>query len=120
MSNHKNLVFFNKEGDYLNFNYNESNERFEGDDRHEREVVPLQNSVRLTLSASTTEFLHGLLREQRSRENKDLQGYRQNIRMLHEVQFFSIATTRFFPREKTGRKGKTFPPEGYKRRDNSG
>lgn len=31
MSNHKNLVFFNKEGDYLNFNYNESTERFEGD-----------------------------------------------------------------------------------------
>ena len=31
MSNHKNLVFFNKEGDYLNFNYSESNDRFEGD-----------------------------------------------------------------------------------------
>ena len=31
MSNHKNLVFFNKEGDYLNFNYNEGNDRFEGD-----------------------------------------------------------------------------------------
>ena len=23
MSNHKNLIFFNKEGDYLNFNYND-------------------------------------------------------------------------------------------------
>jgi hypothetical protein len=31
MSNHKNLVFFNKEGDYLNFNYSEPNDRFEGD-----------------------------------------------------------------------------------------
>jgi hypothetical protein len=31
MSNHKNLVFFNKEGDYLNFQYNSFNERFEGD-----------------------------------------------------------------------------------------
>jgi hypothetical protein len=31
MSNHKNLYFFNKEGDYLNFNYNEVEERFEGD-----------------------------------------------------------------------------------------
>lgn len=31
MSNHKNLVFFNKEGDYLNFNYNDSTDRFEGD-----------------------------------------------------------------------------------------
>lgn len=31
MSNHKNLVFFNKEGDYLNFNYNDTNDRFEGD-----------------------------------------------------------------------------------------
>jgi hypothetical protein len=31
MSNHKNLIFFNKEGDYLNFNYNEEDERFEGD-----------------------------------------------------------------------------------------
>jgi hypothetical protein len=31
MSNHKNLVFFNKEGDYLNFNYSEANDRFEGD-----------------------------------------------------------------------------------------
>jgi len=30
MSNHKNLVWFNKEGDYLNFKYNESVERFEG------------------------------------------------------------------------------------------
>ena len=26
MSNHKNLKFFNKEGDYLNFNYNEGYE----------------------------------------------------------------------------------------------
>ena len=31
MSNHKSLIFFNKEGDYLNFNYNEEDERFEGD-----------------------------------------------------------------------------------------
>ena len=31
MSNHKSLVFFNKEGDYLNFLYNQNNERFEGD-----------------------------------------------------------------------------------------
>lgn len=31
MSNHNNLVFFNKEGDYLNFNYNDSSDRFEGD-----------------------------------------------------------------------------------------
>jgi hypothetical protein len=31
MSNHKNLVFFNKEGDSLNFNYNNSSDRFEGD-----------------------------------------------------------------------------------------
>lgn len=31
MSNHKNLVFFNKEGDYLNFGYNEFTDRFEGD-----------------------------------------------------------------------------------------
>ena len=31
MSNHKNLVFFNKEGDYLNIKYNESVNRFEGD-----------------------------------------------------------------------------------------
>lgn len=31
MSNHKNLIFFNKEGDCLNFNYNESSDRFEGD-----------------------------------------------------------------------------------------
>ena len=30
MSNHKNLVWFNKEGDYLNFNYNDVAERFEG------------------------------------------------------------------------------------------
>lgn len=30
MSNHKNLLFFNKEGDNLNFSYNESNDRFEG------------------------------------------------------------------------------------------
>ena len=31
MSNHKKLFFFNKEGDYLNFKYNESTDRFEGD-----------------------------------------------------------------------------------------
>jgi hypothetical protein len=31
MSNHKRLLFFNKEGDNLNFNYNEINNRFEGD-----------------------------------------------------------------------------------------
>jgi hypothetical protein len=31
MSNHKSLRFFNKEGDYLNFSYNDLNERFEGD-----------------------------------------------------------------------------------------
>ena len=31
MSNHKSLVFFNKEGDYLNIKYNESVDRFEGD-----------------------------------------------------------------------------------------
>ncbi len=30
MSNHKNLLFFNKEGDNLNFSYNEINDRFEG------------------------------------------------------------------------------------------
>jgi len=30
MSNHKNLFFFNKEGDYLNFQYNEVDDRFEG------------------------------------------------------------------------------------------
>ena len=30
MSNHKNLLFFNKEGDYLNFNYSDVNDRFEG------------------------------------------------------------------------------------------
>ena len=30
MSNHKNLLFFNKEGDNLNFNYSEINDRFEG------------------------------------------------------------------------------------------
>jgi len=30
MSNHKNLLFFNKEGDNLNFNYSEANDRFEG------------------------------------------------------------------------------------------
>ena len=30
MSNHKNLIFFNKEGDYLNFNYSDVNDRFEG------------------------------------------------------------------------------------------
>lgn len=31
MSNHKNLVFFNKEGDYLNFKYKNDVDRFEGD-----------------------------------------------------------------------------------------
>ena len=31
MSNHKNLLFFNKEGDYLNFKYNNITDRFEGD-----------------------------------------------------------------------------------------
>jgi hypothetical protein len=31
MSNHKKLFFFNKEGDYLNFKYNETTDRFEGD-----------------------------------------------------------------------------------------
>jgi len=31
MSNHKNLLFFNKEGDNLNFNYSDINDRFEGD-----------------------------------------------------------------------------------------
>jgi len=31
MSNHKNLIFFNKEGDYLNFNYNDDLDRFGGD-----------------------------------------------------------------------------------------
>lgn len=30
MTNHKNLLFFNKEGDNLNFNYNKVNDRFEG------------------------------------------------------------------------------------------
>ena len=30
MSNHKNLLFFNKEGDNLNFNYSDANDRFEG------------------------------------------------------------------------------------------
>ncbi len=30
MSSHKNLLFFNKEGDYLNFNYSDITERFEG------------------------------------------------------------------------------------------
>jgi hypothetical protein len=30
MSNHKNLIWYNKEGDYLNLNYSESNDRFEG------------------------------------------------------------------------------------------
>ena len=30
MSNHKSLIFFNKEGDYLNFNYSDTNDRFEG------------------------------------------------------------------------------------------
>ena len=31
MSNHKNLIFFNKEGDYLNYQYKDDTERFEGD-----------------------------------------------------------------------------------------
>lgn len=31
MSNHKNLIFFNKEGDALNFKYNDAVDRFEGD-----------------------------------------------------------------------------------------
>jgi len=31
MSNHKSLVFFNKEGDYLNAKYNNATDRFEGD-----------------------------------------------------------------------------------------
>jgi len=31
MNNHKSLIFFNKEGDYLNFKYNESSNIFEGD-----------------------------------------------------------------------------------------
>ena len=31
MSNHKSLVFFNKEGDYLNIKYNRDVDRFEGD-----------------------------------------------------------------------------------------
>jgi len=31
MSNHKSLVFFNKEGDYLNAKYNRATDRFEGD-----------------------------------------------------------------------------------------
>ena len=31
MSNHKNLIFFDKEGGSLNFNYNETTDRFEGD-----------------------------------------------------------------------------------------
>jgi hypothetical protein len=31
MSNHKSLIFFNKEGDYLNFSYNNTSDRFEGD-----------------------------------------------------------------------------------------
>ncbi len=30
MSNHKSLVWFNKEGDYLNFNYDNNSDRFEG------------------------------------------------------------------------------------------
>lgn len=30
MSNHKNLIFYNKEGDYLNFRYNDTTDRFEG------------------------------------------------------------------------------------------
>ena len=39
MSNHKNLVFFNKEGDYLNAIYNDTNERFEAD------ILMHENSV---------------------------------------------------------------------------
>ena len=31
MSNHKNLIFFDKEGGSLNFQYNETTDRFEGD-----------------------------------------------------------------------------------------
>ena len=31
MSNHHNLVFFEKEGNYLNFSYNDTTDRFEGD-----------------------------------------------------------------------------------------
>jgi len=31
MYNHSNLIFFNKEGDGLNFQYNQENARFEGD-----------------------------------------------------------------------------------------
>jgi hypothetical protein len=31
MSNHKNLIFFNNQGDSLNFNYNDTTDRFEGD-----------------------------------------------------------------------------------------
>ena len=30
MSNHKNLIWYNKEGDYLNFRYSDTTERFEG------------------------------------------------------------------------------------------
>lgn len=30
MSNHKNLIWFNKEGDYLNFNYDNNSDRFDG------------------------------------------------------------------------------------------
>jgi len=31
MYNHSNLIFFNKEGDSLNFQYNKQNAKFEGD-----------------------------------------------------------------------------------------
>ena len=31
MSNHKKLIWFNKEGDYLNFKYNNNIDKFEGD-----------------------------------------------------------------------------------------
>ena len=30
MSNHKNLIWYNKEGDYLNFRYSDTTDRFEG------------------------------------------------------------------------------------------
>ena len=31
MSNHKSLIFFNKEGDSLNFSYSDDVDRYEGD-----------------------------------------------------------------------------------------
>ena len=40
MSNHKKLFFFNKEGDYLNFKYNESTDRFEGDILFHKSTLP--------------------------------------------------------------------------------